>query len=343
MMVTSSEIRKQVLVALYSSVAISLLTTTPVFMMTRLSFGIYPWALVFTAVLALVMWGLNIGLFYFTAGGGRGSRWVRYVGSYVLCMVFSMGIFHGWQSPGINGGLTMRGRGFYFHLILFFSVDTVLLIIQDLVVTRWRKAAVELENARLRASNMEAMNQQLKQQIQPHFLFNSLSTLKSLIRHSPAAADEYLMKLSAFLRRAIDHPGEVVTVGEELALCVDYLEMQRMRFGEALRFSVEVPAGMQGFDVPVFALQLLIENAIKHNVLTKERPLSIRVVGEGRVITVINNLQLRDGGEGSGTGLANLRERYRVLGGGEVVVVTSATEFSVSITVLQHEDRDHRR
>ena len=332
----SVEIRKQVVVALYSSLAVSVLTTTPVFMMTRLSFDLYPWTILFTTGMTLVMWGLNILLFYFS--GGR--RLVRYAGSYALCMLFAVGLFHGLMFPGASMHFGSKGTGFYFHLILFFAVDTVLLIVQDLVVVRERKAAVELENAQLRVRNMEAMNLQLKQQIQPHFLFNSLSTLKSLIRYSPADAGEYVMKLSGFLRSSMaSHASALVTVGEELELCTDYLEMQRIRFGEALRFSVEV---VESGLLPVFALQGLIENAIKHNVLTKERPLSIRVTGNGGWITVVNNLQpATPVDEVGGTGLANLQERYRMLGGGDIVIRKSETEFSVSIILLRNDNRDH--
>jgi LytS/YehU family sensor histidine kinase len=253
-----------------------------------------------------------------------------------LAVAIFHGILHGPEGTGVGGG----SRGFYFHVILFFSVDTVLLILQDLVVVRERKARVELENAQLRMLNIEAMNLQMKQQVQPHFLFNSLSTLKSLIRYAPQDAEDYVLKLSGFLRNSLaSHASTVVTVDQELSLCRDYLEMQRLRFGEALQFAIE--AGGGGY-LPVFALQALIENAIKHNVLTRERPLLIRVVREGESIRVSNNLQRRDEVETGGTGLMNLRERYRALGGAEPVVVENGNEFLVSISVLKHENRDHR-
>jgi two-component system LytT family sensor kinase len=335
-MIMRADIRKQLGVALYSSVAVSLLTTTPVFMMTRIPFAYYPWTLVFTTLITVAMWGLNILLFYFS----QGRRVFRYAASYVVCVLIAVGMLHGIVFPRMEGGFSPDGRGFWFHVILFISVDTVLLILQDLVVIRERKAAVELENAQLRMRNIEAANLLLKQQVQPHFLFNSLSTLKSLIKYSPADAEEYVVKLSGFLRSSMAaHAAALVTVEEELGLCRDYLEMQRIRFGEALQYSVSVEAA--GF-LPVFALQGLIENAIKHNMLTKEQPLQIRLVGDEKRIVVTNNLQLRDGVETGGMGLVNLQERYKALGAGEVVVEKSETIFSVSISVLAHEHRDHR-
>lgn len=323
-----AEIRKQIVVAIFSSLAVSVLTTTPVFMLTGVPFVFYPWALLFTFSMALGMWAINISLFAFS-----GSRHVlRYLLSYVVCLGLGVGMMHGLAFPK-TGGFGGQRNGFYFHLILFFAVDTVLLIVQDLVLIRE-------QNVELRMRNVEAANLLLKQQVQPHFLFNSLSTLKSLIRFSPADAEEYVVKLSGFLRSSMAvYASALVTVKEELALCRDYLEMQRMRFGEALQFTVAVDE--QGH-LPVFAVQGLIENAIKHNILTRERPLWIRVEGDGRRIRVVNNLQLRDGAEAGGLGLKNLRERYRALGGGEVLVEKTEIDFSVEIPVLKDANRDHR-
>src|SRR5258707_6721111 len=139
-MAMSSEIKKQITVALYSSLAVSVLTTTPVFMMTRISFSFYPWTLLFTTMATVVMWWLNILFFYVS----KGNRVVRYGCSYAVCLLFAVGVIHGFMYPQMEGAFDVRGRGFYFHIILFFSVDTVLLIVQDLVVIRERKAAVEL-------------------------------------------------------------------------------------------------------------------------------------------------------------------------------------------------------
>jgi two-component system LytT family sensor kinase len=195
------------------------------------------------------------------------------------------------------------------------------------------------------------MNLRLMQQVQPHFLFNSLSALKSLIGHSPEQAGEYLVRLSGFLRASMSsHAMSVVLVGRELELCVDYLEMQQIRFGEALLFSIDVPAMVREREyVPVFSLQLLIENAIKHNVLTRERPLSIRVAYVDGVIRVVNNLQKMPGagglvgeaGAAGGTGLENLRERYGALTGDPVLIEEGQHEFSVTIKVFDYEGSDH--
>ena len=300
-------------------------------------------------VLVFIIWALNIWIYSFSV-----SRTARYLLSYLGCAVLTFLLFHHYFIRLGDQGFSSKGGGLHFHVIIFLAVDTVILILQDLVVTREKNAAIELENSRLRMRNVEAMNLQLMQQVQPHFLFNSLSALKSLIGHSPEQAGEYLVRLSGFLRASMSsHAMSVVLVGRELELCVDYLDMQRIRFGEALRYSIDVPAAVrEGSYVPVFSLQLLIENAIKHNVLTRERPLSIRVMYTVGVIRVVNNLQKKPGGaaaaagdggagESGGPGLTNLRERYRALTGDPVLVEEGEHEYSVTIKVFDYEGSDH--
>lgn len=334
-MTISTPIRKQFWVAAYSSPAISALIITPMFVLIRLSFAQYPLAWVFGTAMVFLAWLINIGIYVLA-----GRQW-RYAVSVFLGLLLILGIVHTMFFHGQDRHFGSWTVNVHFHVIIFLAVDMVILMLQDLVVSREKNAAMELENAQLRLRNAEAMNQQLLQQIRPHFLFNSLSTLKSLIALSPDQAGEYLVRLSGFLRASLGSTGSgVVTVGRELELCIDYLEMQRMRFGEALQFTVDVPAAVREEKyLPVFSLQLLIENAIKHNVLTRDRPLTIRIVYHEGVISVINNLQKKeDAVESAGTGLIHLRERYKTLTGDPVRVEAEGGQFSVSINVFAYED-----
>jgi two-component system, LytTR family, sensor kinase len=229
-----------------------------------------------------------------------------------------------------------------FILILFFSSTLIYYILysQKNILA---KQKLELENATLRAENIEVLYQQLKQQVNPHFLFNTLSTLKTLIHDNPDA-EIYLKRLSDFLRTSVSFNNKnTLTLKDELKFCQDYLELQKVRFGDALLYSILIPENVQSGLIPVFSIQQLIENAIKHNALTINHPLRINIECiDGRVV-VSNNIKSKNTSEESiGVGLVNLTERYRILSGDEVIIKTDNNCFVVSIKILDRENSNHR-
>ena len=131
-------------------------------------------------------------------------------------------------------------------------------------------------------------------------------------------------------------------LSDELKFCLDYLELQKGRFGEALKYSVEIPEEVKSGFVPVFSVQHLLENAIKHNSLTIENPLRIEVKYDNDRIIVSNNIQIKNlTEETTGRGLANLAERYRILSGDEIIFQSDDRHFSVSLKILNYEDSNH--
>jgi len=224
-------------------------------------------------------------------------------------------------------------------IVISIFVNTLVVVFHNYVVLQDAKMNADMENSQLKAANAEASNQLLRQQIHPHFLFNALNILKSLYKIDPNAAEEYLICLSDFLRASVSNNNiKIVRLKDEIKLCQDYLRMQKIRFGDALICSVSIGEVMleSGF-VPSFSIQPLLENAIKHNELTEEFPLSISIKQDTDRIIVSNSLRLKNIPEAStGSGLANLSERYRILSNDEVQIETNETTFSVSIKVLDH-------
>ncbi|GET25664.1 hypothetical protein NT017_19930 [Prolixibacter sp. NT017] len=227
----------------------------------------------------------------------------------------------------------------FIAMLIFVNLTTHLLLYFMLVTDS--VAALELENTRLKMKNMEATYLQLKQQVHPHFLFNALNTLKSLIRKQPHQAEIYLKRLSDFLRTSVTSNDDKLTeLSSELKFCTDYLELQKVRFGEALQFSINIPDEAQSGFVPGFSIQQLLENAIKHNALTTEHPLFIELKYVGGYLVVSNNKQKKTvNGDTSGTGLMNLSERYKIISGDEIMIKEDDEHFSVRIKVLSHENR----
>ncbi len=205
-------------------------------------------------------------------------------------------------------------------------------LLHNFILLHYLKTQSELEVSRLRSVNAETTNQLLRQQVQPHFLFNALNVLKSLIKQDQKTAEVYLLRLSDFLRTSFSKNKKgIATVRDEVKLCRDYLEMQKMRFGDALLYTFEVPDYTLDRTLPFFSLQPLAENAIKHNELTDEKPLHIRVLVEGDTVKVENNLQRLLRVEGStGNGLSNLSERYRLLSGKQIQIHDDGQVFSVT-------------
>src|SRR5690606_12803878 len=121
----------------------------------------------------------------------------------------------------------------------------------------------------------------------------------------------------------------------EIKLCRDYLEMQKMRFGEALEYTFNVPEECMSGTLPFFSLQPLAENALKHNQLTEENPLHIRITSQDGFIKVENNLQRMSSVESStGNGLSNLSERYRLLSGNSIHIQDDGAVFSVALKII---------
>lgn len=214
------------------------------------------------------------------------------------------------------------------------------MILHDFTIARRIKIQTDLEYERLQTKNKEAENLLLKQQIQPHFLFNALSTLKSLISTDPDKSEYYLMQLAEFLRVSVSHNKSfTATLAEELAVCNNYLEMQKIRFGDALYWEINIKDKRKTDGlIPSLSLQPLLENAIKHNILTTENPLKISIIQHDHTIEVSNNINLKLYGDGSTkSGLSNLAERYYLLTGEEIRIVNDGKIFSVSFNIINNE------
>src|SRR5690625_4836553 len=224
--------------------------------------------------------------------------------------------------------------------LLYFSliINSFVFLLQNFLLHQLEKNRIEMELLQLKAINAETTNQLLQQQIQPHFLFNALNILKSLIKKYPETAEAYLLCLSGFLRTSITgNKSRIATIEEELKLCEDYMEMQKIRFNKTLDYQVNLnnQKGNLTRKLPFFSLQPLLENAIKHNELTEKNPLIIVIILLEDEIIVKNNLSPKKSLEFStGNGLSNLQERYRLLSDDEVIVEQDDTHFSVRLKLL---------
>jgi LytS/YehU family sensor histidine kinase len=173
--------------------------------------------------------------------------------------------------------------------------------------------------------------------VNPHFLFNSLNTLITLIPEDPQLAVAFVQKLSNVYRYVLQNKDkELVTLAEEMKVAEAYLFLLKTRFGENLRVHTDIPPGQLGKFIAPLTLQMLLENAIKHNVVSAEKPLHIDLyVEKDEVLVVKNNLQRKSSvPDSTQTGLANISQRYRLLCQQAVEVVVTASNFMVVLPLL---------
>ncbi len=200
---------------------------------------------------------------------------------------------------------------------------------------RQRDKRLERE-ALLKREKIESQFEALKSQINPHFLFNSFNTLITIIEENPEMAVEFVEKLSDFYRSILQYREmEVISLQEEIELVQNYAFLLKKRFGDSL--SLEVHNGHQQAYIAPLTLQILVENAVKHNIISKSRPLKIEVCIDKEYITVRNNLQKKIAMElSTGFGLQSIANRYALLIDRAVRIEEGEEYFSVSIPIIKN-------
>jgi two-component system, LytTR family, sensor kinase len=219
-------------------------------------------------------------------------------------------------------------------VLVLMSVIILSIDVSTQFFRHWKHSLVEIE--RYRSESLQAQLQNLKNQVNPHFLFNNLSVLSSLVYQDPDKSVVFINQLSKVYRYLLDNQNsELVTVEEELNFIRSYIFLLQIRFSPNLSITIDVKSAELALLIPPMALQILIENAIKHNEVSSGHPLSISIVSGNEKLIVSNNLQLRTQHEpGSQTGLANIRARYGFFTATPVEVIHESSQFIVKIPLL---------
>ena len=218
---------------------------------------------------------------------------------------------------GIIGLLsTLIGTGIYLAMSFFHH---------------WKTKSLEAEQYKVAAA--QAQIEALKAQLDPHFMFNSLNTLTALVEMNSSKSLEFLKDFGQVYRYVLQtREHESVTVQEELDFADSYLFLLKTRFGEALQVEKNVAEADLEKHLPPMTLQLLLENAVKHNILATSKPLRVRLLSDGQWLIVQNNLQLKSSKPySSGIGLKNITERVLRLTGKEPVIENNGDVFTVKI------------
>ena len=205
----------------------------------------------------------------------------------------------------------------------------------QLMNSNYRRQQIALENEALKAEYERARYETLKNQIDPHFLFNTFNTLNSIVGKDPQKGQQYIQKLSSIFRYTLQGK-DITTLEEELSFTKDYCALMQIRYGDNLDFVFDIGEGYLSYSIAPFSIQTLVENAIKHNVITDRQKLTVTLSTEDDGYLTVSNpvapKKEHEGGEG--IGLANLSERYRLKWGKDIVINNDGQTFRVRIPLI---------
>jgi two-component system, LytTR family, sensor kinase len=218
-------------------------------------------------------------------------------------------------------------------LVIFFILTLNFADIGNFLVERYRKSLAEVE--KFRKENAEYQFEMLKLQLNPHFLFNSLNTLSSLVHEDPDKSAEFIRKLSDVYRYVLDNRSkELVTLREEMEFIRSFAFLQGLRFQGMIDFRFGVSDDTLDRKIAPMTLQLLVENAVKHNVASSKMPLWIEIKTNNKEIIVTNNIQPKEDHAGTGVGLKNISSRYEFLTGRKVEIFKDDDLFRVVVPLI---------
>jgi hypothetical protein len=208
--------------------------------------------------------------------------------------------------------------------------------IYKLIVSIIKKQENKVKEQKIIAGTASAKFETLKNQIDPHFLFNSLNVLSSLIEENPENAQRFTTALSKVYRYVLDQKDkDLVPIEEELAFAKTYINLLQMRFENSLTFEISIEDIDNEAKVVPLSLQLLLENAVKHNIISEQKPLYIKIYIENNALVIQNNFQkkavLQDG---QGVGIQNIINRYNIITDRKVTIEQNENTFTVKLPIL---------
>ena len=230
----------------------------------------------------------------------------------------------------------------YIHEELNFNEDIIITYLITFLIVSIHEAVFFYQqwkynfskSTRLEKDNIEAKYETLKAQINPHFLFNSLNSLTLIVDKNDEAVD-YIQNLSEHLRYILkSRDRELVLVRDEVEMLKKYINLQKSRFRENLIIKFDVAEKFYHYSLPPLVLQILVENSIKHNIISKSKPLTINISAKDKRIIVENNLQIKTEVTSTKQGLQNISDRFAFFTSRKIAITKTKAIFKVDIPLL---------
>ena len=292
----------------------------------------------FTFLSLLILFAVNTRLFHFNQATIKITG-TKIVLSFVLTWILSnllgqvfVFLHKSFDIPAIDAMVHH-----YLHPLRDFIIACLVTSSCYIIYLVRRQQSVLVENEQLQAENIRNQYEVLKNQLNPHMLFNSLNTLRSLVRENQDKAQDYIQELSRVLRYTLqDNESQSVTLREELEFASAYIFLLKMRYENNLQFDIQTDKALEEYRVPPMSIQMLIENAVKHNEISNRKPLTIHITTNKKEekLSVSNAIQPKwTATPGTGIGLVNLAKRYRLLFKQDIQI-TEDEEFTVCIPLI---------
>lgn len=246
----------------------------------------------------------------------------------IIVMISGMEILLGWEMGENKARTILTANGIAIFIFCF--------LVARQFMFAWRDLALREE--KIKTELMTSKFESLKNQINPHFMFNSLNALSSLIYEDQKMAEKYIDQLSKVLRYVLDAgKKELVPLADELEILESYIFLQKIRYAENIEVDIAIESENRNQYVPPLVLQLLIENAIKHNEISSEHPLTIDVIEESGYIKVKNAIRPKEvlRKDSTALGLKNIKARYNLLSDRQVIVHSGNGLFSVELPLIE--------
>lgn len=295
----------------------------------------YGFQFIYNLIFCLVLFYLNLsdGKFFSEFRENK-EYWKLYIFNIVVvvtAIILGSLIHSVWFGVLQFPGGRIRG---YFVRFLLSSIMTAVVIRLILLMRESRNK--DLINQQLNSAYLTGQLQLLQEQLNPHFLFNTLSSLSAIVRENPSLAQNYIQHLSKIFRYTLLRSGnDLVTLEKELDYLNSYIQLVKMRLENTFQIQINLRENILGKELLHLSLQPLVENAVKHNKATVSSPLIVEIYDEDKWLIIRNNLQPTiSEAEGTGLGLVNLNERYKLQFHKEIEILQTEQYFTVKLPLL---------
>ncbi|TAJ12319.1 hypothetical protein DMA11_13265 [Marinilabiliaceae bacterium JC017] len=266
------------------------------------------------------------------------EKWLKRILLDITVVLVHSAIFISFANFAVKMGFvphrSERVREFLYIIPLM--MNSLFLVMIEMILAVEERNKLEIQVAQLEKEQINAKYGALKEQLDHHFLFNNLSVLSSLIYEDVEKADHFIQDFSATYRYVLQiNQRNLVKVQEELAFIDTYLHLYKFRFEEGFCYALHVNTSHCNWMIPPLTLQVLVENAIKHNMISRQKPLCLEIYNDGDQLIVKNTIQPKqEKAVSTQTGQVNLVEKYRLLGKELPVFLAEENEYIVKIPLI---------